>query len=89
VAIDPGLRRLILPTLLPAFPGLTAPQWAVDLVAEGLGGYVLFYYNIADTTQLAALTGSLREAATSPGWATSPAARTRATPRSARSTTSA
>jgi beta-N-acetylhexosaminidase len=62
VAIDPGLRRLILPTLLPAFPGLTAPQWAVDLVAEGLGGYVLFYYNIADTTQLAALTGSLREA---------------------------
>ncbi|GIH13513.1 glycoside hydrolase family 3 protein [Rugosimonospora africana] len=61
MAIDPGLRRLILPTLLPAFPGLTAPQWAVDLVAEGLGGYVVFYYNIADTGQLRALTGSLRE----------------------------
>ncbi len=51
-----------MPTLLPAFPGLTAPQWAVDLVTEGLGGYVLFYYNIADTAQLTALTGSLRDA---------------------------
>jgi beta-N-acetylhexosaminidase len=62
VAIDPGLRRLILPTLLPAFPGLTPPQWALDLVAEGVGGYVIFYYNIADDDQLIALTSRLREA---------------------------
>ncbi|GAA5182284.1 glycoside hydrolase family 3 protein [Rugosimonospora acidiphila] len=62
MAIDPGLRRLILPTLLPAFPGLSAPRWALDLVAEGLGGYVIFYYNIADPEQVGALTASLREA---------------------------
>jgi beta-N-acetylhexosaminidase len=62
VAIDPGLRRLILPTLLPAFPGLTPPGWALDLVAEGVGGYVIFYYNIADDDQLVALTTTLREA---------------------------
>jgi beta-N-acetylhexosaminidase len=62
VAIDPGLRRLILPTLLPAFPGLTPPRWALDLVAEGVGGYVIFYYNIADDEQLIGLTAKLREA---------------------------
>ncbi len=60
MAIDPGLRRLVLRTLLPAFPGHTAPEWAVDLVAEGLAGYVIFGYNIADPAQLAALTGQLR-----------------------------
>jgi beta-N-acetylhexosaminidase len=62
VAIDPGLRRLILPTLLPAFSGLTPPRWALDLVAEGVGGYVIFYYNIAAEEQLRALTATLREA---------------------------
>ena len=62
MAIDPGLRRLILPTLLPAFPGLTPPRWALDLVAEGVGGYVIFYYNIADDEQLVGLTAKLREA---------------------------
>jgi beta-N-acetylhexosaminidase len=62
VAIDPGLRRLILPTLLPAFSGLTPPRWALDLAAEGVGGYVIFYYNIADSGQVSALTARLREA---------------------------
>jgi len=62
VAIDPGLRRLILRTLLPAFPGLTPPRWALDLVAEGVGGYVIFYYNIRDDEQLTTLTAKLREA---------------------------
>ena len=62
MAIDPGLRRLILRTLLPAFPGLTPPRWALDLVAEGLGGYVIFYYNIRDDEQLTSLTAKLREA---------------------------
>lgn len=79
MTIDPGLRRLILRTLLPSFGGrtdsgagigagkqdggaLTAPAWAVDLVAEGLAGYCLFGYNIASPEQLAALTGQLRAA---------------------------
>jgi beta-N-acetylhexosaminidase len=60
VAIDPGLRRLALRTLLPAFDGLTAPQWVLDLVAEGVAGYVIFGYNIVDADQLTALTGELR-----------------------------
>lgn len=62
MAIDPGLRRLILRTLLPAFPGLTPPRWALDLVDEGVGGYVIFYYNIRDDEQLTALTAKLRDA---------------------------
>jgi beta-N-acetylhexosaminidase len=61
VAIDPGLRRLILPTLLPAFPGFTPPAWALDLAAEGVGGFVIFFYNIADSEQLTRLTAALRE----------------------------
>jgi beta-N-acetylhexosaminidase len=39
---------------------LAAPQWAVDLIAEGLAGYCLFGYNIASPEQLAALTAQLR-----------------------------
>jgi beta-N-acetylhexosaminidase len=62
VAIDPGLRRLVLRTLLPAFPGYTAPDWATDLVAEGVAGAIIFGYNIADPAQLAALTAQLRDA---------------------------
>ena len=95
---DPGLRRLALGTLLGAFPGAVAPAWAVDLVAEGMAGHVLFGYNIVDADQVAALTAGLhaardgvldrastRRAATSPGLATASAARIRATPPSARS----
>jgi beta-N-acetylhexosaminidase len=79
MTIDPGLRRLVLRTLLPSFGGrtatgdgigagaaltgaLTPPQWAVDLVGEGLAGYCLFGYNIASPGQLAALTAQLRGA---------------------------
>src|SRR5215831_4026190 len=57
---DVSLRRLALGTLLAAFPGPTAPRWALDLVAEGLAGHVLFGFNVEDTAQLAALTESLR-----------------------------
>jgi beta-N-acetylhexosaminidase len=39
-----------------------APQWAVDLVCEGLAGYCLFGYNIASPEQLATLTAQLRAA---------------------------
>jgi beta-N-acetylhexosaminidase len=59
---DPGLRRLVLRTVLAAFRGPTAPDWAVALLADGLAGYTLFGYNIAGPGQLAALTGALRAA---------------------------
>ncbi|MDR7281139.1 glycoside hydrolase family 3 protein [Catenuloplanes atrovinosus] len=59
--IDPGLRRLALGTLLAAFRGPVAPEWARDLTAEGLAGFTLFGYNVETPEQLAALTASLRE----------------------------
>jgi beta-N-acetylhexosaminidase len=61
MAIDPGLRRLALGTLLAAFPGETAPGWAVALLTEGLAGHTLFGTNVADPAQLARLTSRLRE----------------------------
>ncbi|GAA0801634.1 glycoside hydrolase family 3 protein [Spirilliplanes yamanashiensis] len=62
MAIDPGLRRLALGTLLSAFPGHTAPEWALRLLTEGLAGHTLFGFNIADAAQTAALSAQLREA---------------------------
>jgi beta-N-acetylhexosaminidase len=62
MSLDPGLRRLALRTLLAAFPGTNAPEWAVDLVGDGLAGYTLFGYNIAEPTQVAAITAALRAA---------------------------
>jgi beta-N-acetylhexosaminidase len=62
VAIDPGLRRLALRTLLPAFRGHTAPVWVTDLVAKGVGGCIIFGYNIVDQDQLSALTAQLSAA---------------------------
>ncbi|HEV2637533.1 MAG TPA: glycoside hydrolase family 3 N-terminal domain-containing protein [Actinocrinis sp.] len=45
------------------FEGLTAPDWMLRGLAAGeIGGAVLFYRNIADPGQLAALNGSLAEA---------------------------
>ncbi len=64
MTIDAGLRRLALRTLLASFPGPTAPDWATDLVADGLAGHVLFGYNVVDHEQLAALTAQLRAART-------------------------
>jgi len=62
MAIDPGLRRLALRTLLAAFPGTTPPPWALDLAAEGLAGYTLFGSNIAEPAQVKATTDALRQA---------------------------
>ncbi|GAB1642719.1 glycoside hydrolase family 3 N-terminal domain-containing protein [Krasilnikovia sp. MM14-A1259] len=62
MAIDPGLRRLALRTLLAAFPGTTAPEWAVRLLDDGLAGHTLFGGNVADPQQVAALTAELRRA---------------------------
>ncbi|MGX6606924.1 glycoside hydrolase family 3 protein [Micromonosporaceae bacterium Da 78-11] len=60
MAIDPGLRRLALGTLLAAFAGKTAPDWALDLLSDGLAGHTLFGHNIADVEQVARLTAQLR-----------------------------
>ncbi|MEU8260732.1 glycoside hydrolase family 3 N-terminal domain-containing protein [Micromonospora sp. NPDC048999] len=57
---DPGLRRLALGTLLAAYPGPVPPDWAVDLLAEGLAGHTLFGTNIHDPAQVAAATAALR-----------------------------
>ncbi|MFR9775938.1 glycoside hydrolase family 3 N-terminal domain-containing protein [Micromonospora sp. MS34] len=60
MGLDPGLRRLALSTLLAAYPGPVPPDWAVDLLAEGLAGHTLFGTNIHDPAQVAATTAALR-----------------------------
>ncbi|MBB5869788.1 beta-N-acetylhexosaminidase [Allocatelliglobosispora scoriae] len=40
----------------------TAPEWAVNLVTDGLAGYCLFGYNIDSPDQVARLTSQLRAA---------------------------
>ncbi|SDX90614.1 beta-N-acetylhexosaminidase [Micromonospora pattaloongensis] len=62
MAVDPGLRRLALRTLLAAFRGSTPPEWAVELIADGLAGHTLFGYNIEHPEQIAAITAALRAA---------------------------
>jgi beta-N-acetylhexosaminidase len=62
MAMDPGLRRLALRTLLAAFDGPAAPDWALQLVSEGLAGHTLFGFNITDGAQVARLTAELRSA---------------------------
>ncbi|MET7750270.1 glycoside hydrolase family 3 N-terminal domain-containing protein [Micromonospora sp. NPDC005367] len=61
MGLDPGLRRLALGTLLAAYPGPIPPDWAVDLLAEGLAGHTLFGTNVHDPAQLAATTAALRQ----------------------------
>ncbi|MGK5442271.1 glycoside hydrolase family 3 protein [Micromonospora sp. URMC 105] len=58
--LDPGLRRLALGTLLAAYPGPVPPDWAVDLIGEGLAGHTLFGTNVHDPAQVAASTAALR-----------------------------
>jgi beta-N-acetylhexosaminidase len=58
--LDHGLRRLALGTLLAAYPGPVPPDWAVDLLADGLAGHTLFGTNIHDPAQVAATTAALR-----------------------------
>lgn len=62
MSTDPGLRRLVLGTVLAAFPGTTPPDWALRLLADGLAGFTLFGHNIAGRDQLESLTGALRQA---------------------------
>ncbi|WP_433130208.1 glycoside hydrolase family 3 protein [Micromonospora sp. CA-240977] len=60
MGLDPGLRRLALGTLLAAYPGPVPPDWAVDLLADGLAGHTLFGTNVHDPAQVAASTAALR-----------------------------
>jgi beta-N-acetylhexosaminidase len=60
MAIDPGMRRLALRTLLAAFAGRSAPDWAARLLTEGLAGHTLFGTNVENQDQVRRLTGELR-----------------------------
>jgi beta-N-acetylhexosaminidase len=62
MAIDPGLRRLALRTLLAAFAGPSAPEWACRLLTEGLAGHTLFGTNVVAPAQVGRLTAELRAA---------------------------
>jgi beta-N-acetylhexosaminidase len=55
-----GLEPAAAACLLPGFDGTEAPDWLRRQLASGLGGVVLFAFNIRDPEQLAALTTSLR-----------------------------
>ena len=55
-----SLERLAAACVLPGFPGPVAPDWVRRRLSEGLGGVVLFGWNVESREQLAALTASLR-----------------------------
>jgi len=63
---DPALRRLANATLLVPFPSRVPPRWVLDELEDGLGGVVLFYFNIGGPRQLSELTRRLREAGGDP-----------------------
>jgi len=54
------LERLATACIFPGFEGPVAPDWVRRRLAEGLGGVVLFAWNVASREQLAALTASLQ-----------------------------
>jgi beta-N-acetylhexosaminidase len=53
---------LALRTLLAAFPGPAAPEWALRLVDDGLAGFTLFGFNVESPEQVAATCAALRQA---------------------------
>ena len=55
-----GLEPAAAACLLPGFDGTEVPDWLRRQLASGLGGVVLFAFNIRDPEQLAALRASLR-----------------------------
>ena len=55
-----GLEPAAAACLLPGFDGTEVPDWLRRELASGLGGVVLFAFNIRDPERLAALTASLR-----------------------------
>jgi beta-N-acetylhexosaminidase len=54
------LARLALACILPGFAGPVAPDWLRRRISEGLGGVVLFGWNVESPDQLCDLTASLR-----------------------------
>jgi beta-N-acetylhexosaminidase len=54
------LERLALGCLLPGFPGDEPPDWIRRLLEGGLGGVVLYAWNVRDPAQLRGLTDALR-----------------------------
>jgi beta-N-acetylhexosaminidase len=56
------LTALVDGCLLPAFDGVTAPDWLIGRLAAGLGGVTLFARNIESTDQVERLTAQLRAA---------------------------
>ena len=54
------LERDALAVILPGFEGPAAPDWVRRRLAEGLGGVVLFGWNVESPAQLRELTGVLR-----------------------------
>jgi beta-N-acetylhexosaminidase len=54
------LERLALACLFPGFPGLEPPDWIRRRLQEGLGGVVLYAWNVESPAQLARLTVALR-----------------------------
>jgi beta-N-acetylhexosaminidase len=55
-----GLELAAAACVFPGFPGTTVPDWLRRELEGGLGGVVLFAFNVDDPGQLAALTASLR-----------------------------
>ena len=54
------LEQLASSCILPGFVGPTAPDWVRRRLAEGLGGVVLYAWNVESAEQLRALTDDLR-----------------------------
>jgi beta-N-acetylhexosaminidase len=54
------LERVALGCLLAGFPGEEPPDWVRRLLDAGLGGVVLYAWNVRDQAQLRALTDALR-----------------------------
>jgi beta-N-acetylhexosaminidase len=56
----PDLERLASSCILPGFEGPTVPDWVRHRLSEGLGGVVLYAWNVESSDQLRALTADLR-----------------------------
>jgi beta-N-acetylhexosaminidase len=54
------LDRLAAACILPGFEGPTVPDWVRRRLAEGLGGVVLYAWNVESRSQLRSLTDDLR-----------------------------
>src|SRR5262249_50134167 len=54
------LGRLALGCLFPGFPGLEPPDWVRRRLADGLGGVVLYAWNVESAEQVSGLTEALR-----------------------------